>query len=192
MASFRTRAPACFKRLLASTALHRGYGTIWSTGNHDTLAPIVGLSAVQHGVVHRVSRSWLPTLGGRCAPLTDRSGDVRIQGNRTFAMGRHRCQLLQPRLNGITNSKNVRSSLCDRRHWGRRRVRRRARARPLLRPACTHERHERHSEVLWPLSHRCSRALANGSRLSCRRPARRRKSSGRQSVPARAQTLRFL
>src|SRR5207237_8794398 len=30
-------------------------------------------------------------------------------------------------------------------------------------------------------------APSNGSRLSCGRPARRRKSSGRQSVPARAQ-----
>ena len=32
----------------------------------------------------------------------------------------------------------------------------------------------------------------NGSRLSCGRLARRRKAVGRQSVPARAQTLRFL
>ena len=30
-------------------------------------------------------------------------------------------------------------------------------------------------------------ALPNGSRLSCGRPARRRKAVGRQSVPARAQ-----
>ena len=30
-------------------------------------------------------------------------------------------------------------------------------------------------------------ALPNGSRLSCGRPARRRKAGGRQSVPARAQ-----
>src|SRR5881396_3634739 len=34
--------------------------------------------------------------------------------------------------------------------------------------------------------------LPNGSRLSCGRPARWRKSSGRTSAPARAQTLRFL
>src|SRR5205814_1961680 len=34
-------------------------------------------------------------------------------------------------------------------------------------------------------------APPNGSRLSCGRLARRRKVVGRQSVPARAQTLRF-
>src|SRR5881409_1675811 len=33
--------------------------------------------------------------------------------------------------------------------------------------------------------------LPNGSRLSCGRLARRRKAGGRQSAPARAQTLRF-
>jgi len=33
--------------------------------------------------------------------------------------------------------------------------------------------------------------LPNGLHLSCRRLARRRKSSGRQTVPARARTLRF-
>src|SRR5204862_7813063 len=42
------------------------------------------------------------------------------------------------------------------------------------------------NECLWGGS-----APPNGSRLSCGRPARRRKGGGRQSVPARAQTLRF-
>ena len=37
----------------------------------------------------------------------------------------------------------------------------------------------------------CNGLLPNGSRLSCGRPARRRKSVGRQSAPTRAQILRF-
>src|SRR5256885_1429141 len=49
-------------------------------------------------------------------------------------------------------------------------------------PRAFTEQNELTNECLWGGS-----APPNGSRLSCGRPARRRKSSGRQSVPARAQ-----
>src|SRR5438309_7835689 len=56
------------------------------------------------------------------------------------------------------------------------------RARPLSK-----ELESEQLDLLAMLAGQSSVSRPNGSRLSCGRPARRRKSSGRQSVPARAQ-----
>src|SRR5207245_3811549 len=56
------------------------------------------------------------------------------------------------------------------------------RARPLSK-----ELESEQLDLLAMLAGQSSVSRPNGSRLSCGRPARRRKSSGRQAVPARAQ-----